>query len=193
MDPSNKHIIAEANVFYEQAIPKDLVDLMVEELPKHNDTYATASVGDWDDGRIAMEERNSKVSWMYEDDWCSSIFSHYFSIANKEQWEYDLNFLDGVQVTKYMPGDHYTWHSDYGTVEDNRFTRKLSATMLVTDPSEFKGGDLEFIDYHNNLIVAPKSKGTMIVFDSRIPHRVTPVTSGQRISLVTWMLGPKLR
>ena len=60
--------------------------------------------------------------------------------------------------------------------------------MIITH-----GTPMEFIDYHNNLIVAPKSKGTMIVFDSRIPHRVTPVTSGQRISLVTWMLGPKLR
>ena len=38
-----------------------------------------------------------------------------------------------------------------------------------------------------------KSKGTMIIFDSRIPHRVTPVTKGTRISLVAWMLGPKLR
>jgi len=87
MDPSNKHIIADSQIFYEQVIPKELVTLMIEELPKHRDSYATASVGDWDEGRISMEERNSKVSWMYEDDWCSSIFSHYFNIANKEQWE----------------------------------------------------------------------------------------------------------
>jgi predicted 2-oxoglutarate/Fe(II)-dependent dioxygenase YbiX len=33
----------------------------------------------------------------------------------------------------------------------------------------------------------------MIIFDSRIPHRVTPVTKGKRISLVSWMLGPKLK
>lgn len=192
MDPSNKHTISDAFVFYEQAIPSELIDLMIDELPKHQDTYAQASVGDYTDGKIITETRNSKVSWMYENDWCSSIFSHYFNIANKHSWEYKLNCLDGIQVTKYMPGDHYAWHSDYGTAADNRFTRKLSATILVTDPSEYKGGDMEFIDYHNNLVVAPKKKGTMIVFDSRIPHRVTPVTGGQRVSLVAWMLGPKL-
>ena len=39
----------------------------------------------------------------------------------------------------------------------------------------------------------PKEKGTIIVFDSRLPHKVTPVTTGRRVSLVTWMYGPKLR
>ena len=192
MDPSNYHRAAEAFFFYEQVIPDELVSLMIDELPKHRDTYAQAAVGDHDEGEILTETRNSKVSWMYEDDWCSSIFAHYFNIANKEFWEYNLNILDGIQITKYRPGDHYGWHSDYGTSEDNRYTRKLSASLLVTDPSEYKGGELEFIDYHNNLVVAPRKKGTMIIFDSRIPHRVTPVTSGERTSLVAWMLGPKL-
>ena len=192
IDPVNAHVISEPQLFYEQAIPDGLINLMIDELPKYNDLYAQASIGDGDDGEVVTETRNSKVSWMYEDDWVSSIFAHYFNIANKESWEYNLNFLDGIQITKYRPGDHYTWHSDYGTADDNRYTRKLSATLLVTDPSEYKGGDLEFIDYHNNLVVAPKKKGTMIIFDSRVPHRVTPVTSGERISLVAWMLGPKL-
>jgi PKHD-type hydroxylase len=193
MEPSNKHQVAEDPfVFYEQIIPDKLVDLMVEELPKYDGSYAEAEIGDRQTGALFENKRNSKVSWMYEDDWVSSMFAHYFHLANKEYWEYDLNCLDGIQITRYDEGDHYTWHSDYGTAEDNRFTRKLSATLLVTDPSEYEGGELEFIDYHNNLVVAPSTRGTMIVFDSRIPHRVRPVTKGTRISLVTWMLGPKL-
>jgi PKHD-type hydroxylase len=194
MDPSNKHQIADDPcIFYEQIIPEKLIDLMVEELPKYDESYAEAHIGDRQSGALFENQRNSKVSWMYEDDWVSSMFAHYFHLANKEYWEYDLNCLDGIQITKYDVGDHYTWHSDYGTAEDNRYTRKLSATLLVTDPSEYEGGELEFIDYHNNLVVSPSIKGTMIVFDSRIPHRVRPVTKGTRISLVTWMLGPKLR
>lgn len=192
MEPSNKHIIPEPVVFYEQIIPEKLVDLMIEELPKYERTYVEAQIGSEQDAVLLKETRNSKVSWMYEDDWVSSVFSHYFSIANKEHWEYNLNFLDGIQITKYNVGDHYSWHSDYGTSVDNRYTRKLSASLLVTDPSEYEGGDLEFIDYHNNLVIAPRKKGTMIIFDSRIPHRVNKVTKGSRTSLVTWMLGPKL-
>lgn len=194
MEPSNKHIIAQDPfIFYEQIIPEKLVDLMVEELSRYNRSYAQGQIGDRTTGATFDNMRSSKVSWMYEDDWVCSIFAHYFHIANKEQWEYELNGLDGIQITRYDVNDHYTWHSDYGTAEDERYTRKLSATILVTDPSEYEGGDLEFIDYHNNLVVAPRQKGTMVVFDSRVPHRVTPVTKGQRISLVTWMLGPKLR
>tara|TARA_R100000005_G_C4879779_1_gene132028 strand:- start:29 stop:640 length:612 start_codon:yes stop_codon:yes gene_type:complete len=194
MDPSNKHIVAQDPfVFYEQIIPEKLVDLMVEELPKYEEQFVEAQIGDSTNGALLESARDSKISWMYEDDWVSSIFAHYFHLANKEYWEYDLNGLDGIQITRYDEGDHYTWHSDYGTAEDNRYTRKLSATLLVTDPSEYEGGELEFTDYHNNRVVAPSEKGTMIVFDSRIPHRVLPVTKGTRISLVTWMLGPKLR
>jgi len=194
MEPSNTHIIAQDPfIFYEQIIPEKLVDLMVEELARYDRSYVEGQIGDRTSGATFENKRSSKVSWMYEDDWVCSIFAHYFHIANKEQWEYELNGLDGIQITRYDVNDHYTWHSDYGTSEDERYTRKLSATILVTDPSEYEGGDLEFIDYHNNLVVAPRQKGTMIVFDSRVPHRVTPITKGQRISLVTWMLGPKLK
>lgn len=43
MEPSNKHQVAEDPfVFYEQIIPDKLVDLMVEELPKYDGSYAEA-------------------------------------------------------------------------------------------------------------------------------------------------------
>ena len=64
---------------------------------------------------------------------------------------------------------------------------------MVTDPSEYDGGDFVFIDYHGNEINTPKEKGTILVFDSRVPHKVKKVTRGRRVSLVTWMYGPKLR
>ena len=194
MDSGNKHIIATAPVvFYEQAIPDKLLDLMIEELPKYTKDFADANVGLENQGQLNKYVRSSKTAWIYENDWVSSIFSHYFHIANKYVWEYDLNGIQSIQITKYNENDYYTWHSDYGTASDNRYTRKLSATVLITDPSEYEGGDLEFIDYHNKVRAATRKKGTMIIFDSRIPHRVTPVTKGERISLVSWMVGPKLR
>ena len=35
-----------------------------------------------------------------------------------------------------------------------------------------------------------RDQGTVIVFDSRDYHRVTPVTKGTRYSLVCWTVGP---
>ena len=39
--------------------------------------------------------------------------------------------------------------------------------------------------------IAPKGKGTVIVFDSRLTHEVTPITKGERYSLVKWFHGDK--
>jgi len=183
-------------IFYQEVIPPKLVDLMVEEVEKINEKneFEDAKTGSLDKAVYDTKTRNSKIKWWYESHWVCSVFSHYIGIANKQQWEYDLNTLLGIQVSKYeAPDGHYRWHSDYGTSQNNDYTRKLSASLLLTDPSEYEGGDLEFIDYHGNNVFAPKQRGSIIVFDSRVPHRVTPVTKGKRYSLVTWMYGPKLK
>ena len=183
-------------IFYQDVIPPKLVDLMVEDVEKINEKkeFEDAKTGSLDKAVLDTKTRNSKIKWWYESHWVCSVFSHYIGIANKQQWEYDLNTLLGIQVSKYeAPDGHYRWHSDYGTSQNSEFTRKLSASLLLTDPSEYEGGDLEFIDYHGNNVFAPKQKGSIIVFDSRVPHRVTPVTKGLRYSLVTWMYGPKLK
>lgn len=186
--------IATAVGHYEQVIPSELIDLMVKEVNEIEfECFSEASIGDSNNSKIETETRDSKISWWYETHWVSSIFSHYFNLANKNSWEYNLTHIEGIQITSYDVGEHYSWHSDYGRSNDPNHTRKLSATLLITDPSEFEGGDLEFIDYHGRTVVAPRIKGTMIIFDSRIPHRVTPITKGKRISLVSWIFGPKLK
>ena len=190
------HIIAASPlVYYIDVIPKKLIDIMVEEvmkIEKNDANFEQSGIGGndtWFDSKI----RNSKIHWWYDSHWACSIISHYIGLANRQYWEYDLNILQSIQVSSYGEGCHYSWHSDYGTSKDGNMTRKLSASILITDPSEYEGGDLEFVDYHNNIIQSPKQMGSVIVFDSRVPHRVTPVTKGKRVSLVTWMLGPKLK
>jgi PKHD-type hydroxylase len=188
------HIIAQPGAHFEQIIPSELVDLIVKEVENVPEIqFNSAQIGNDTTNGEFLTVRNSKISWWGESHWVCSIFSHYINLANRSLWEYDLNYLNGIQISTYDEGGHYKWHSDYGTSSDQRYTRKLSASLLITDPSEYEGGDLELLDYHNNILQPPQTKGTMIIFDSRIPHRVTPVTKGKRISLVTWMLGPKLR
>jgi PKHD-type hydroxylase len=38
-----------------------------------------------------------------------------------------------------------------------------------------------------------KSQGSVVVFDSRDWHRVTPVTKGVRHSIVCWTVGPNFK
>lgn len=80
--------------------------------------------------------------------------------------------------------------------------RKISMTLLLNDPKEFKGGDLEF-DYGRNdfgknddtieTCKEARGQGTLIFFPSFISHRVTPVTKGTRYSLVMWTVGKPFR
>ena len=69
-------------------------------------------------------------------------------------------------------------------------------TLSLSNPSEYKGGELEF-DFRN---VDPKEtnirvckeilpKGSLVVFPSFVWHRVKEVTKGTRHSLVMWNLG----
>lgn len=180
---------------FERVLPPKLVDMMREEIEDLMDEdYLQANVGPLDKCEVNLDARSTKISWWDEDHWVSSIFSHYFNRANRDIWEYDLTHIEAIQITKYEPGDYYKWHCDYGSMDNEDFsTRKLSATLLISDPSEYEGGEFEIIDYSGAALTLPKLKGTIIIFDSRAPHRVAPVTSGRRISLVCWMRGPKLR
>lgn len=103
-----------------------------------------------------------------------------------------LNF-PAVQFTEYKAEgeQHYDWHRDNFYLSKGK-DRKLSLVIQLTDPSEYQGGRLELED----TIIPPdvfSARGDIIVFPSFLRHRVTPVTSGVRHSLVTWAFGPTLR
>ena len=85
-------------------------------------------------------------------------------------------------------GEFYKMHMDFGP--DIHMTRKLSITVQLSDENSYDGGDL-IIYYSGEHYIAPKAKGTVIVFDSRLTHEVTPIIKGERHSLVKWFHGDK--
>jgi PKHD-type hydroxylase len=117
-----------------------------------------------------------------------TIFHH-----NAQTYRYHLegyNPQDPPLVFKYSADrtDHYTWHSD--TVPGD-IIRKLSFTIQLTDPSEYTGGDLEFLPAITDKKI--RQKGMMTIFPSFMTHRVSPVTSGVRHTIVGWIHGPNFR
>ena len=70
-------------------------------------------------------------------------------------------------------------------------------TCTLSDPNDYKGGELQF-DFRNNehnkkskIITCNeiKPRGSIVVFPSHVWHRVKKVTSGTRYSLVIWNVG----
>ena len=153
------------------------------------------------------KRRYSDVTWL-NDTWIYKEIQPYVTIANKSAgWNFDWDWSETLQFTKYKLNQYYDWHADSyhrpykkTNKNENGKIRKLSMTLQLTDGSEYEGGELEF-DFRNydpplrdeskHLTQAKEilSKGSIIVFPSFVWHRVKPVRKGTRYSLVMWNLG----
>ena len=76
---------------------------------------------------------------------------------------------------------------------DRHAPRKLSLSMLLSDPSEFEGGEFQVKTDDDNVKQLETVKGRAWFFPSYTLHRVAPVTKGVRRSLVLWVGGPPFR
>ena len=127
----------------------------------------------------------------------SSVFfrvgKKFFQQINKKYYKYDLKNVYEFQLIKYYEGGNYNWHRDYGVSPRPFVVRKLSMSIQLSDPETYHGGELQVVDYGNHQIMVPNELGTVILFDSKIPHKVHPICFGQRIALVGWASGPRLR
>ena len=146
--------------------------------------------------KIAKATRDSDVMWITPQtngaDWLFAKFSHLVSMVNYDHFMFDIYHFESFQYTKYnSEGQHYNWHLDSG-YRHNNFERKISASIMLTDPNDYEGG--EFCAVLNgqvdNPVVVKPAKGDAIFFSSWTPHKVAPVTSGVRKSLVVWVMGP---
>lgn len=138
--------------------------------------------------------RDSYVSWLFPNEVTGWVFQRMAGIVtsmNDQFFGFDLDgFFQGFQFTKYTaPGQHYTWHVDRG---GKHGIRKLSVSLLLSDPDDYEGGDLE-LKFGEEEQKAERVRGMATIFPSWTLHRVTPVTKGTRYSLVAWVSGPPFK
>ena len=183
-------------------------------LGRNNNKEAYKSDGTMKKGALKnlQKKRKSEIVWV-NDQWIYKEIHPFIHEANKTAgWNFDWDFSESCQFTKYGVGQHYGWHCDswdkpYDKPNDlnsHGKIRKLSVTVSLSDPSEYEGGNLEFdfrnqIDWERNKKSKIKEcteirpRGSIIVFPSFVWHRVNPVTRGTRYSLVIWNLGKPFR
>jgi PKHD-type hydroxylase len=159
-----------------------------ESIPKQKAVTGSGTEG------ILSDYRKSEVSWIDENQdsaWLYEKIANYAITANKEMWNFDIwGYQDQLQYTTYYGnGGHYDWHVDLGP---NMSNRKLSVVLQLAEPNAYVGGDLE-INCGGPIFQVPRQLGLLCFFPSFLLHRVTPLTSGTRTSLVTWLCGANLR
>jgi len=113
--------------------------------------------------------------------------------VNNNHFGYEgMQITEPAQFTEYPKGGFYDWHMDADVnCQYEPPVRKISMTILLSDPSTFSGGDLEFMAEGNKLPTL--MQGQAIFFCSFLRHRVAKVKKGIRHSLVMWFGGPPFK
>ena len=154
-------------------------------------------IGSTETGEVNKELRNSIHRWLATDCWIAGMMAHYINEANRNFFNFDLEgWADSIQYTEYKgKNTHYAWHYDSS---DAAFVsggvRKLSISLLLSDPEDYEGGELQLLHPGEKRMVTFKPNlGQAIIFPSYLQHRVRPLKSGNRFSLVGWYGGPPFR
>jgi PKHD-type hydroxylase len=135
--------------------------------------------------------RKSNIKWLPFDskwEWVIDKIMSQVTEANNAIWNFELkSIIDNIQYTEYEGnGGHYDWHLDIGPGSISH--RKISIVIQLSDPDDYVGGDLQIMT-GSEYITIPKGKGNVVIFPSFLLHRVVPLTSGNRKSLVLWVGG----
>jgi PKHD-type hydroxylase len=140
--------------------------------------------------------RRSTISWMkknQENFWVFEKLAHVVSVLNSQFFRFDLTgFAEELQLTNYDESNKgmYGWHQDFGKPISS--SRKMSVVVQLSDPDTYDGGDLQLFTSGEPTTIK-KERGFICLFPSYTLHQVTPVTRGNRQSLVTWISGPPFR
>jgi PKHD-type hydroxylase len=91
---------------------------------------------------------------------------------------------------RYGPGQSFGVHVDNAvrqvTGTPHRIRTDLSATLFLTPPEEYDGGELLIEDTYGSQTVK-LSAGDMVLYPSTSLHHVRPVTRGHRVSSFFWI------
>ena len=117
--------------------------------------------------------RDSEVCW-FNYDWLYKLIHPFIHRANiAAGWNYEWDWSESFQFTKYVSGGFYGWHADGNSCWNGRYKRyipgvspmtsegkipkgytehsemvgkirKLSMTLNLNEPGEYEGGNLKF-------------------------------------------------
>ena len=107
---------------------------------------------------------------------------------NHIYWKFDLDKEPGAWFQSYDVGCSYLMHMD----SDIGQTRKLTAVALLSPSTDYIGGELHICPTGSEYETY-KTRGTVVIFPSWMPHLVTPVEEGLRQTLNVGFYGPPFR
>ena len=150
--------------------------------------------------------RNARTSFIeYPDNDTQWIYDRYNRIVeyqNDTAFKFELTGFNYIQYAEYGINGKHNFHMDVGLdwprkidYRINEHMRKISIVTLLSSPgTDFTGGEFQLnLSEERFAEDVGLQKGSVILFPSYLLHRVTPVLSGLRRTLTTWVIGPKFK
>ena len=148
--------------YFQSVIPPKICDDIIEYGKSQQEQIALTGGYDpekvsEDDIKDVSKKRKSNIVWM-NDRWIYNEIHPYIHTANKNAgWNFQWDFSESCQFTKYKLDQFYDWHCDSWSKPYNRpeepdrhgKIRKLSVTVSLSDENDYEGGDFEF-DFRND-------------------------------------------
>ncbi|MBV9696065.1 MAG: Fe2+-dependent dioxygenase [Gammaproteobacteria bacterium] len=115
------------------------------------------------------------------------------ALAALQRSEQTVNFaypqaIAPPQLCRYAPGMTYGAHTDAAFLMLGQQTLRsdVSCTIFLSDPSVYEGGEL--VIYLGSELVRVKGvPGSALLYPSTTLHQVAPVTSGERLVMITFI------
>lgn len=175
---------------YKNAFSKEWCDQVIEASQEIHEETGRAEEG--------FHGRSCDIRWIAEQ-WIFDKVVPIVNHANQDSgWNLEYEYLEPLQFTEYKTGQFYDWHVDSYPHTKNGEQRKLSFTIMLSDPEEYSGGMFHAVGGLPNVekewnMEVPLEKGDIVLFPSFVPHKVSVVDQGVRRSLVGWCMGPAWR
>ncbi len=129
--------------------------------------------------------KNLKISWIKHEPGTGWIFKK----LGERLKGWPITRLENLQFSTYGPGGKCDWHIDHNESTNGgaAIDRLCNAIVQLSHPMDYTGGELQF-RIQDAVFPGPTAQGSVLVLDKTIWHRVAPLESGERKSLVSWGL-----
>jgi PKHD-type hydroxylase len=174
-------------------------------IPKVLDADAVAQVrarldaaGDaWVDGRVTAGHQGAPVKFNQQIDECTEVAQACQDIIASALERNPTfisaalpNFLYPPMFNRYSEGMTFGLHVDGGVrihpYNGRKVRTDLSATLFLSDPASYDGGELQMEDTHGMQSVK-LAAGDLVLYPATSVHRVTTITRGVRVACFFWV------
>lgn len=172
---------------YENRLPDSLCDLIVNEFKNKESDYAAVGY----ESRIDLSTRNVKTVEVPRTHWVNGIPMYFGFDSNFENFNYRVSDIAFTEFFTYSEGMFYKPHIDINQhIDHPAHNRKLTVIIQLSNEEDYEGGELQVFNSNLKPITMTKKRGSIIIFNSSIPHCVKKIKSGTRYVLASWIVGP---